>query len=44
MGIPSMKNMITYFASISMLELKTYLRESRVTGSLFLMVIFTVFR
>ena len=44
MGIPSMKNMITYFASISLLELKTYLRESRVTGSLFLMVIFTVFR
>ena len=44
MGKPSMKNMITYFARISMLELKTYLRESRVTGSLFLMVIFTVFR
>ena len=39
-----MKNMITYLAIVSMFELYTNLRESRVTGSLFLMVIFTVFR
>ena len=44
MGKPSMKNMITYLAIVSLLELYTNLRESRVTGSLFLMVIFTVFR
>ena len=44
MGKPSMKNMITYLAIVSMFELYTNLRESRVTGSLFLMVIFTVFR